>query len=507
MQIRRNDLEQIGAMEKGRSILLPPIDIGAPGHDIAVNWAPVLGANKAEVTQALATLSPSTVLETQADVPATAKGNGWVINVPTGKRLSSLTLRGFKEAGQDEIVSSVPGNRRITLEFPSQQGPGYDPPRFAVPALAAGENVRQILSGASLSNRVVRLDTAVSATNVLVSLVEGDNPTQFTTHATGLSSVDVTTETPANNAKLTAPGGTPVWQSPVFDPAGPDATVDLRAPLQAALNQQLAKKLAPEATFTLSADSPAQVYLSLAGPKGALLRTEKGVISTSIEGDPAALQLSGPLADEAPASVIADLTVKYAGIRILENASDDLPGPGDAITGTIVGADGALRTLPPLALDQQKPAKIGVYGRAPEDCELSIEFVRIVGTEAAEPLAAPAVLQIKQSDHVSGYWAQVPKGTQINGPAAVRVRVNSGRFFWVDHTVGQGIVRIAIFDPDPGSRPLFINGCRLLDVSASSADSKAFSFPASCFHASAPLFTSNLFLVLQCGDLTLRYAR
>ncbi len=477
MAVRRNDLEQIGAVENGRARYRVPVDIASPGHDIAVNWTAALGATKAEVTQALATISPSSVIETESDVPATAQGNGWVINIPTGKRLSALTLHGFKESGQDEIVSSVPDGRRIVLEFPSQQGAGFDPPRFAVPALGAGDNVRPLLSGASFSNRVLSLNPAVSATKVLVSLVDGDNPAQFTTHATDLSSVDITTETPANNAKLTGPGGSAIWQTAAFDPAAPDATVDLRAPLQAALNQQLAQKQPAQAKFTLAANAPAQVYLTISGPSGALLRSEKGVVSTSVEGDPAALQLSGPLASEVPASVIADVTVKYEGIRILENASDDLPAPKDAITGTIVGAEGAVRVLPPQALDQQKPAKVGVYGRAPEDCELSIEFVRMVGTEATDTLAAPAVLQLKKSDTIAGFWAQVPKGTQITGPSAVRVRANKGRFFWVDHTPGQGIVRIAILDPDPGGRPLLLNGAHLLDVSGSSTSWKAFSFP------------------------------
>jgi hypothetical protein len=512
MQVRRNDLEQIGAVERSQSIHLAvdlAIDIGSPGHEIAVNWAPALGATKAEVTQASATISPFSVVETEADVPATAKGNGWVIDIPNGKRLSSLSLHGFKESGEeeDEIVSAVPDGRRITLGFPSQQGGGYDPPRFAVPALSAGDNVRRILSGASFSNRVLRVDPAVSAPNVLLSLVDGDNPSEFTTHATELSSVDLTTETPPNNAKLTGPGGNTVWQSPSFDPAGPDATVDLRAALETALNQQLAKKQAPQAVFTLSADAPAQVYLNVAGPSGALLRSEKGVITTSVEGGPIPLPLSGPLPDEIPSSATADVTVKYEGIRILENVSDDLPSAAAVITGIIVGLDGAVRALPPLALDGQKPAKVGLYGRAPEDCELSIEFVRMVGTDAAESLAPPAVLQLKRSESVAGCWARVPKGTQISGPAAVRVRANKGRFFWVDHTTGQGVMRIAIFDPDPGGRPLLLNGLHLLDISTNSVSQKAFSFPPSCFHGSAPVFTSNLFLAVQCADLTLRYAR
>jgi hypothetical protein len=166
-----------------------------------------------------------------------------------------------------------------------------------------------------------------------------------------------------------------------------------------------------------------------------------------------------------------------------------------------------VRTLPPLALDQQKPAKVGIYGRAPEDCELSIEFVRMVGTEAAEVLAPPAVVQIKKSNSVASYWAEVPKDTQIGGPAGVRVRANKGRFFWVDHAPGQGLFRVAIFDPDTGNRPLLLNGTHLLDVAAKSITQKAFAFPVHCFDGNAPVFTSNLFLRVQCADLTLRYAR
>jgi len=335
----------------------------------------------------------------------------------------------------------------------------------------------------------------------LLSLVKGDNPSNFDGQATELASVDVTTETPANNAKLVGPGNTTIWQTPVFDPGAPDATVDLRAPLEAALNQQLAKQQAPQATFTLSADAPAQVYLTVSGPTGALLRTEKGVTSTSVEGDPATLKLSGPLGDEIPASVTGDLTVKYEGIRILESASDALPGSSDVISGAIVGAGGTLRTLPPKALGQQKPAKVGVYGRAPEDCELSIEFVRMVGNDAGETLAPPAVLQVKKSDAVTSYWVPVPKGTQISGAAAVRVRANKGRFFWADHAGGEGILRVAIFDPDPGRRPLLLNGNHLLDISANAVNQRGFSFPPSCFHISLPVFTSNLFLVVECADL------
>ena len=144
-------------LEGHRAIFLRPVDIASPGYDIAVNWAPAPGATKAEVTQASATLSPTTVIETDNSATTRKLGNGWVVDIPAGKRLSAITLHGFKPSGQDQIVSSPPDGTRITLEFPSQQGQGYDPPRFVVPALSSPENVRPLVSGARLSNHVLSL--------------------------------------------------------------------------------------------------------------------------------------------------------------------------------------------------------------------------------------------------------------------------------------------------------------------------------------------------------------
>src|SRR5262249_4043350 len=178
------------------------------------------------------------------------------------------------------------------------------------------------------------------------SLVTGDNPLEFAEQDTKLDAVHATTEAPARNARVNAPDGSAVWQTPVFDPDGPAATVDLRKAIEAALNKKLAAKGAPEADVTVTADAPAQALVSVSGPRGALVRVEQDVVRAVLEGDPVALPLSGPLDAETPASVTGDLAIRYSGIRILEGISDDVPGPGAALVGAIVGAAGAVRTLP-----------------------------------------------------------------------------------------------------------------------------------------------------------------
>jgi hypothetical protein len=466
----------------------PPIEIGAPGHPVTVSWPPATGATKAEVTEASLTLTPATVLETHTDVPTSKNNHGWVITIPTGKRLIALTLRGFKKIGEDELVSGPPSGR-IAVAFPPVQGGGFDSPRFCVPPVGKTGSVPASLTGATYSNRVLGLNPGVDATKVRISLVDGDNPLEFSENDVDLDTADATTDTPPRHAKVTAPDGTAIWQTPLFDPAGPPAVVDFRAPLETALNGQLSAKQATSVTFTVTAD-------------------ETGAIRTILEGDPVALTLSGPLADEQPGSVTGDFSIQYSGMRILETVSDPLPSPDQMLSGIIITPDrAAARTLPPQALENWQPARVGVYGRAPEDCELSIEFVRMVGDAAAEALAPPAVVALKAGVASSTAWAQVPKDAKISGSCGIQVRSNRGRFFWVTGDGGRGLARIAVYDQDPGGRTLLLGGLQVAAITQPSTHQPAFAFPPQAFHSTASVFSSDLFLVIDCADLTLRYPR
>jgi hypothetical protein len=489
------------------AVFLSPVDIGAPGHQIAVNWAPVAGAAKAEVTSATLSLYPSVVEESSTGAPVQKNGNGWIVTVPAKKRVRALALYGFKQPGGAELTSSLPSGTRIAVAFPKLQGSGFESPRFAVPAVAAKGEVPATLTGASFSNRTLTLSPAVAANKVRFALVTGDNPLEFAEQPTELGSVNLTTHATAQNAKVVIDGGEPQWQTPEFDPAAPSVDVDLRAGLQTALNKKLTAQQAPQSAITISADAPANIVFRFSGARGSLVRTEAGVVKVALEGDPAALPLAAALASETPSSVTGDLTLHYSGIRILETVSDPLPSPSAALSGMIVGTEPAVRAFPPEGLNGIEPSRVGVFGRAPEDCEISLEFVEMVGGTVGHPLAPPAVLQIKQDNAMVTRWAQVPKGTRIGRPAGLRVRANRGRFFWVASSEGKPLVRLAIQDPDPGGRPVNIGGVKLVDLRETESHQPAFNFPVSAFRGSAPLVDSALFLTIDFSDLTMRYAR
>ncbi len=236
------------------------------------------------------------------------------------------------------------------------------------------------------------------------------------------------------------------------------------------------------------------------------MRVHEGILRTELTGDPVQLALGDALTSEMPQSVTGDLTISYAGMRILETVSDELPAASSAISGVIAGANGVLKIFAPQALDGITPARIGIIGRAPEECELSLEFVAVNGNLAGSPIGPPAVLKLTPDNDIRTRWVDVPAGLTLRGALGLQVRANRGRFFWV--TRDQPLARLASRDPDPGRRPLLINTTRLKEIADASSHETGFrGFPASVFRNIAPVLQSNLFLTIDISDLTLRYAR
>jgi len=180
-----------------------------------------------------------------------------------------------------------------------------------------------------------------------------------------------------------------------------------------------------------------------------------------------------------------------------------------SFSGVIVGNEPAVHIFPPEALRGIEPARVGIFGRAAEDCEISLEFVKIAGDTVGSVLAPPAVLKLKQDNAMSMRWVSIPKGVQIDGAAGLRVRANRGRFFWVTPSGvnSNPIVRIAVNDPDPGGRELKIGSIKLANISEIESHTPAFKFPAAIFRGSTPTLDSSLFLSIEFSDLTMRYAR
>ncbi len=503
------------ARSRERLLLPDPVDIAPPGHTVTVAWSPVAGATAAEVTTASMTLYPAVAEQTHDNANVRADGGGWSIDVPAKRRVRGIALVGLKQPGGNALTESLPAGMRLSVAFPPVQGGGFDAPRFAVPPVSRDNAVPQTLTGASFGGGVLLLRPATAASRVRVALVDGANPSSFTDQPTELTRVNLTTHSTARNAQVVGPDGVVAWQVPEFDPDAEPADIDLRHVLEASFNSQARSGQPLQAAFTVSAEAPARAAVSLNRTAGFLLRAEEGVVRTVLEGDPAVPAFAGPFADEAPAAATGDLTVRYDGIRILETVSDSLPGdalPGSAaVSGVVIGPGEAVRTFPPQALAGRRAARIGLFGRAPEACELAIEFVPMSGETpgpAAGPaLAPPAVVAVAAGSGLRTHWAELPDGLPLDGAGGIRVRANSGRFFWVFNGSGQPLVRVAIVDPDPGGRPLFFGAAELLAVSAADFHQLAFSYPAAVLRGPAPALRSDLFLTVDVSDLVVRYAR
>jgi hypothetical protein len=489
-------------------VFLAPMDIGEPGHEVAVEWKPAAGATAVEVNRALLTIYPAVAEEVHADVPLTQSGQGWVIAVPTNKRVKKLTLNGFK-FGEDNLTSAsdLPAGMRVAVAFPPPQGSGFDAPRFSIPEVGWQGAIPPTLTGATFSNKVVNLNRAVEAAKVRIALVSGSIPSEFADQPSTLQSVTVTTHATAREAKVTGPDGTVHWQMAEIDPEAAPSEVDIRFALEAAFSGMLGSDEPLKASFLVSASVPARATVNFSGASGFLARTEEGVLENFLEGDPVAVELGGPLADETPASVTGDLTIRYSGIRILETVSDPLPAATAPVSGAVVGTQPALRVLPPQALKSLQLARIGVFGRAPEDCELSIELVEVIGDTVGETLSSPAVIEVTKESRLRTHWADLPANVTVDRPAGIRVRANRGRFFWASNEIGDPSVHIAIHDPDPGGRTLHLGESKLKDIHDSELREPGFFFPVNQFRSAVPELRSNLFLEVDLSDLTMRYAR
>jgi hypothetical protein len=68
-------------------------------------------------------------------------------------------------------------------------------------------------------------------------------------------------------------------------------------------------------------------------------------------------------------------------------------------------------------------------------------------------------------------------------------------------------VRVAVRDPDPGGRALTLGGVSIASVTGADAFVAGVSLPTAAFSGVPPSLASDLFLTVELGSLTLRYAR
>ncbi len=497
---------EVGASSRQVAALLPPVDLPDGGYDLRVQWAAVPGATDVEITNATVSITPNVVEQNLGVLTVANSGDDRVVAVPAGKRIRSLTLNGVKTDADAAVASSGDlGDRRLAITV--QSGGGSPPaPQYSVPPCGPHGMIPSTLTGASLNNKVLSLPD-VAGSKIRLSLVDGDSPDKFKKHPWTLGETTGVAAVLPHNLSLVEPdGSTVVWNFPGEMPAGsPAGVADLRMSLKKLGAAALKAGQPLDFTYKLKADTPARVGLRFPKPSAALLRTFPGVLENSLAGDPVVLALSGTaLAAEQPSAVTAGLTVTYLGMRILDSVSDAFPAAAGNVGGVVVGEEWVLRVFPPKAFDTLAPARLGVIGRAPVDCELSIQLVEMQGATQGKPVAPPGVVHLPSSNDVATVWVDLDLDAPPVRPLACAVRATQGRFLWV--AGDQPLVRVAVKDPDPGNRPLRVNGAPLLQVAQQSFQSAQTNLPPSAFTA-PPALSSDLFLKVDLSDLTLRYAR
>ncbi|HXG24642.1 MAG TPA: hypothetical protein VNJ09_08825 [Chthonomonadales bacterium] len=506
------------------------VDVAPPGHGVRIQWTGARGANGVEVTQATAEIGPALAQQTFDDWMAGTcdHSNFCEVNIQPNWLLDSLALIGLEvhdsRTGPTEDVSlksqSDLVSRGLRLVVSTPSGPNNAmSPAYSVPSVGQRGMLPPMLTGASFSapagvgHGVLNLPE-VPGPKVRLSVASGNFPEEFAPLPISVDSVSAQAVIPPRNLQLLGPDGAAVWAFPgVLPPQSPRVEVDLRLSIQKALDAALKSGQPLDATFTLRGDAPGRAYFRFTGARGTLLRTVSGVLQNKLEGDPARLELGEPPADETPASAVADLSVKYEGIRILETVSDPFPSTQGNIGGPVVTSTtlsrsfetSVTRAFPPEALRGFPVARIGLVGRAPEACELSVQLVEMGAGMPGAALGPPGVVKLQATEKLGTVWVEMPAVDTGDRPVGVSVRANQGRFFWASGAAP--LVRVAVRDPHPGGRPLKLGGQTVLMVTEEKVHLLGKSLPTGVFRSVTPVWESSLFLTVEIADLVLRYAR
>jgi len=487
------------------SALLPDVAVSPAGHGIAVQWASVEGATEVEVTSASLRVAAPTTARIES-VSAAPVSEGFQLTLGAHRRLLSIGLLGAKRGdGAESAITTTADlapDRRLVVY--ANDAAGQMAARYAIPRVGANGGIPAQFGGASLDGGVVSFPD-LTTTRVRVGLVDRSDTQDWAVQPLQLAGqVNATViVVPADLALVTGDGAT-LWAFPgeLGDEAGL-IEADIAAPLQGALASRLAEHAPLTIPLTLKAANDASVGFRFSAPRGALVRREADVVKVPLAGAAVAAALpGGTLAAERPTSVTADVVVRYEGIRLLDEVNDPLPA-GRAVSGTIVGSTAQRRVLPPEVLRAHRVARIGIIGRSPEGCELSVQLVD-AGPSLAS-LAPPGVCTVPASDDLAIWWVAVVQQAPSATPPAISVRATSGRFFWV--TDSAPLARVAVHDPDPGNRPVRYGGSVLARLAGAVYEARGASLATETFTAPGTTFDSTLFVTIELGDLTLRYAR
>jgi hypothetical protein len=500
--------------------LFQEVELAPPGHVIRVQWQAALGATVAEVNPAELLVRAAVVEEAMPDMPVEVQNNFAKIKIPAGKRVRRLLLNDLKLILAEDDKRTI----RNSSDLPQVDGQptrlvvGWQPAQFSVPAVGARGGNPPVLTGARYQNNVLNLPD-IEATTITLGITRGSLPEEFSPLAISVGGVSGTAAIVSRDIELVNPAGKKLFALPGEYPAdAAAASVQLGQFVQESLNEALGKSELLDINFRLRGKAPGKAGINQASISGALVRTFTGIGTTNLAGEPAlgdptanppVLTGGKPLAAEVPAAARGDLTVRYEGLRILETVSDDFPS--GAVSGAVVGETAVIRNFSPAAFNDIAIGRIGLVGRAPEECELSVAVVDWSNGVAGKTLGAPGVVTVPPASKIGIVWVELKNLPPPKGAIALSVRANRGRFLWA--STDRPLLRVAIYDPDPGNRPLNWGGVEFLRIAKEMLDAKntvhlpGKVFPTAMLRDRLPLLDSPLFLKVDITDLELRYKR
>ncbi len=496
-------------------------EVGPPGYEHAIRWNPVPGADRAEVAEASIEIGPVSTIdhENLGEMLAEFKGGHLVVSTASPRFITKLKLDGLQYLDGGDWIDLRSRNDlgysgpRLVVSIPD--GAGGWTPLYAVPEVSARNVLPAMFLGASFSSGVLVMPGDFAVEKMRISLVKEEYPEDFEVLSIQLAGGSGVTGWAARlprDLTLTDPQENVSWSFPGdMAPRSPRARVDLRAGLEGAMNAALPAGDPPEAVFSLMSAVPARARAAAGACRGALLRNFPGVLTTKISGLPAAMNFDetlseNPLAGERSTPAKGDFVVRYDGLRILPSVSDELPAGDGGVGGSIVTESPVLRALPPAGWGDLPPARVGLIGRASEPCDLSVCLKEKRGAEAGASLGPPGAATLTESDRIGVVWIDFPEGTSFpTGPTFLSVEATRGTFLWAADP--DPLIRLAVRDPDPGGRPLFLDGKELLLVDEAERVEQGFTFPGEAFRTRPPVFESDLFLTIEVADLALRYPR
>ena len=373
------------------------------------------------------------------------------------------------------------------------------------------------LTGASFSGSVLHLPD-IAGGRLRISLVTGGSPEEFEPVECRFDGLTGWASTIPTDLTLTGIDGETLWTFPGDLLPGPEAEADVTAVVSASLEALRAAGQPLTGALTLTAAAPSRVGLRISEVAGALVRRIPGTTSIVLEGEPEGFPVPGvPLAADPPDTVVADLHVTYAGMR-LAAISDALP-PVGTVSGQVVGEQPSYRVLPPEALRGETVTRIGLIGYCPEESAL---LVRLTAASAATPSArgssestpapsigSPGVATVAASARPGVVWVDLPAPVTVGEAVAIEVSASKGRFRWVG--APDPLVRIVVIDPDPGNRPVVLGTTAapstLFTLQDPQLSATRVALPPTAFAGSDLVLASALFCTVEVTDTELRYRR